>query len=369
MKELLASVENGVTDAEQGQSMASLWKRSPDLAAKLRPMLEASLQARPAERLPVPSEAQGRGRLRLLQRAAELRQSKAPARRRMIPVFPRVAIALTLVVALVLSSTSLVSASSGALPGDQLYPVKRTWENVRLLFVFSPEGRDLLESRYEQERLDEIDDLLGQGRSAPIVFFGLVTQQQDGQWLVSGIPVSVTAATRLPSDTLNDGAPVMVAGVTRSDGVVEAREIQLLQPGVALPPLEPSENEEHSAGGGQEDSGPVSTPFVIATPLPGSQQSGGEPKSYQFSGVVESVQGNEWNINGQTVYVDQALILGRVRIGSAVKFEGYYSSDGRFMVTRIELQSSNDSGSSGGGKGGSDDGGEHNSGEDSGGDH
>ena len=157
----------------------------------------------------------------------------------------------------------------------------------------------------------------------------------------------------------------MVGGVTGGEGGVEAREIRLLQPGVSLPPLEPSENEEHSGSGEQEHPGAVPTPFVIVTP----QSPQPAPQSYQFSGVVESAQGNVWNINGQTVYVDQALILGRVRIGSAVKFEGYYNSDGRFMVTRIELQSSNDSGSSGGGKGGSDDGGEHNSGEDSGGDH
>ena len=88
MNKLYDALENCLQALEQGQSMDSVLKRYPGLAAQLRPMLEASLQARTSERLPVPSEAQGRGRLRLLPRAAEFRQSKAPARRRMIPVFP-----------------------------------------------------------------------------------------------------------------------------------------------------------------------------------------------------------------------------------------------------------------------------------------
>ncbi|MBI3739338.1 MAG: hypothetical protein HY258_09865, partial [Chloroflexi bacterium] len=168
---LYDALENSLSALEQGQELDAVLARYPDLAAELRPMLETSLHARTMSGVPVSGDVQRRGRSRLLQRAAEMREAKK-SKRRIIPMFPRMALTLGLVGVLVLSSTGLVSASSGALPGDQLYPVKRTWEGVRLLFVFNPGGRDLLESQYEQERLDEIDELLAKGRSASVIFAG-----------------------------------------------------------------------------------------------------------------------------------------------------------------------------------------------------
>jgi hypothetical protein len=351
-------LENSLQALEQGQDLDSILARYPDLARELRPILEASLLARTSGGAPVPSDVQRRGRARLLQRAAELRETRSPKRRVLIPFFPRLAITLGIVGALALSSTGLVNASGSALPGDQLYPVKRTWEDVRLLLVFNSQERDLLESQYEQERIDEIDELLTKGRTASIIFSGLVAKQQDGRWLVSGIPVEVTASTRLPADGIPDGAPVMVTGMTRSDGAVEAQEIQLLQAGVPLPPLEPSDNDEdhnNEDHGKPEDSHVPPARTAVSTrgtPAPESSQTRGDNKSYEFTGVVGSMQGNAWTINGQTVSVEQAQIKGNVKVGSMVKFEGYYDSSGRFVVTKIEVNSGGSGGASGGDHGG-----------------
>ncbi len=338
---LYDALENSLSALEEGQDLDAVLARYPDLAKQLRPMLETSLHARTMGGAAVSSDIQRRGRSRLLQRAAEMREAKR-SKRRVIPMFSRMALTLGLVGVLVLSSTGLVNASSGSLPGDQLYPVKRTWEGVRLFFVFSPGGRDLLESQFEQERLDEIDELLAKGRSISVVFSGLVTRQQDGQWLISGIPVQVSAATRLPAQVIPSGAPVMVTGLTREDGIVEAQEIQLLQAGASLPPLEPSER--NNSEGEHGDSNPAPTSQVILTPrapVPetGSNQNEQEHHSYEFSGVVQSVQDGIWVINGQTVSVNQADIKGNIAVGSYVKFEGYYDVNGIFVVTRIELKS------------------------------
>ncbi len=353
MNNLYEALENSLQALERGESLDAVLARYPDHAGELRPLLETARRAHSLAGLfSVPGDARRRGRARVLQRAAELRASRIPLRRRMIPTLPRLAIALGLSGALVLTSTGLVSASSGALPGDQLYSVKRTWENLRLLFVGSAEGRDLLESQYEQERLDEIDELLLQRRAEPILFFGLVTKQMGGDWLVSGIPVAVTTATHLSPDAIADGAPVMVIGMTRSDGVVAAQEIKLLQPGVSLPPLEPSENEEKEAESASSNTAVAATPNAHASE---SEQPEQEPKSYEFRGIVQSMHGDDWTINGQPVYVGQAEIKGAVRIGSAVKFEGYYRSDGTFVVTKIESESGS-SGSDGGRNGSEDSG-------------
>jgi uncharacterized membrane protein YgcG len=348
MNELADALETCLRALEEGQSVEAALAQHPDFESELRPLLESSLLARGSRQLVIPEEVKRRGRAHLLQRAAEMRESKRGSHRRMIPIFPRAVIALGLVAVLVLTSTGFVSASSGALPGDQLYPVKRTWEGLRLFFVLNPEGHDLLESQFDQERLDEIDELLGKKQTAPISFTGLVSRQADGQWLVSGIPVSVTEATVLSTNAISDGAPVMIMGITRSDGVVQAEHIQLLQPGGPLPPFEPSENSEPTGSGEQEDAGAASTPVVVVTPslsATGSQKSAQGQKTYQFSGVVQSMKGEVWIINGQSVQMDQADKTGNIKIGSVVRFYGYFGSDGKFVVTTVQVKSSGNSNS------------------------
>ncbi len=332
---------------DNGQTVNEVLARYPGRERELRPLLNTAIQARSLGDVPVPVQFQKRDRNRLIRRAAEMRESKR-SQRRMIPLFPRLAMTLGVVAALVLSGTGLVSASSGTIPGDQLYPVKRTWEGVRLMFVFSPQGREILQSQYQQERLDEIDELLVKGRgSTPIVFSGLVTQQQDGSWMISGIPVAVNKSTVLPSEAITASAPVVVSGVTRSDGIVEAQQIELLGPLAPLPPFEPSENSEHN----NENTNSVrSAPTVRPMPSmggtsgPATQSAGSQNQyaSYEFSGVVESMQNGIWTINGQTVHVDQATIGSNVRVGSTVKFQGYYDDNGQFIVSNLVLASNGD---------------------------
>ncbi len=359
MTEINDALEDCLGAMARGASLDHVLKRYPRLAAELRPLLQASVMARDAARIHVPPEVRRRGRSQLLDQVHAGREART--RGRVIPLFPRLALTAGLVAALVLTSTGLVGASSTSLPGQQLYPVKRTWESVRLLFTFSPQQRDLIESNYEQERLDEISELLGQRLSAPIAFSGLLSRRSDGQWTISGIPVQVGGETVLPATPINAGAPVTVTGVTRSDGMVEAQQIQLLQPGASLPPLEPSESNER----GDSESSDGSSHSAVPTPLPTQPAIGtltapaspGTPHTtYQFSGVVQSMQGNTWTINGQPVNVDGAQIDGQVTVGSIVTFQGYYGADGRFMVTTMEQQSAN-SGSKHGGSQGGDDGG------------
>ncbi|MGE5073034.1 MAG: DUF5666 domain-containing protein, partial [Anaerolineae bacterium] len=337
MADLHDALDNCLQAMAHGATIDVALKRYPKLARDLRPLLEASILAREASRVHVPLDVRRRGRSRLLGQVEEYRGARARSRGRAISFFPRLAITAGMLGVLVLTSTGLVSAASTSLPGQQLYPVKRTWESVRLLFAFTPQERDLMESGYEQERLDEIHELLGQRQSASISFSGLLARQTAGQWTVSGIPVLVGPSTRLPTAAVSDGAPVTVMGVTRPDGVVEAREVQLLAPGVSLPPLEPSEvnEQEHHD---DEGNATVPTPGVTAQPQATQASSGDQHAIYNFSGVVQAMQGNLWRINGQSVYVDTAQISGQIQVGSIVTLQGYYTTDGRFIVTTIEPQ-------------------------------
>ena len=334
------ALETCLKSLEEGRTLDSALKLFPDLEAELRPILETALQARTLAVSSIPSIAQQRGRTRLLQRASELRQTKrGPSTiKRRLPAFPRLAVTLGLVSVFVLSSTGLVGASSNSLPGDQLYPVKRMWESVQLSFVFNQQGRETLQSEFDQERLNEIDQLLMKNRAQQVTFSGLITKQKDGIWLVSGIRVLVTNTTRLSSTQISNDIPVTVIGTTRSDGVLEADQIRSLQPGSMLPPLGPSNNNSNS--GGQKAVStllPIRTesPIVLQTPVAPSAA----PQSFAYTGVLQKEEGMNWTINGQSVSVDQAQVTGKIDLGSVVRFEGYYSDSGSFVVTTIETES------------------------------
>jgi len=333
---------------ETGADLEAVLKLYPQMTDELRPILETMIRAQSLSAISVPEDAIRRGRAHVLRHAAEMRVSSRRSRGFGL-VFRRLATSLALSFVLLLSVTGIVNASSGALPGDHLYPVKRTWEDVRLWFTFSPERREELESKYEQERLDEIDVLLVDGREETIAFYGIITAQDGDYWLVSGVPVQITGRTQLPADPVVVGAPVTVVGSTNAQGFIEAQMVGSLGPGVSLPPLEPSELEtggaESNEQGEHSEQGPIESQQSEEI---GTLEPDELPHTFEFRGVVSSQKNGDWIINGQQVDVSQANIIGNITVGSFVKLEGYYAPDGKFMVTKIELRRSNssDSGSS-----------------------
>ncbi len=331
MTDRYEALEVSLQALEQGRDIDSVLAKYPQFAVELRPLLEAALAARQMGSSSVPAGVGRRGRTRLLQQAVGLRASQEARDARVIPLLPRLAIMLGLAVGLALSSAGLVSAASGTLPGDQLYSLKRTWEQVRLVLAVNSQDRDLLESQFDRERLDEIDGLLGARRSAMVTFSGLIMKQNGNNWVVSNIPVLVTPSTQISINPVADGLPVSVVGFTDPLGVVNAEMIELLPSGVSLPPLEPSN------GTSLVDQGGASAP-APALPKGGPQEglAGNGSPTFEFHGVVNTMQADgTWMINGQSVVVAGAQIKGTIVLGAAVKFQGYYTTDGRFVVTSI----------------------------------
>lgn len=328
------ALEAGLRALADGKSIQEAVSGSPDLRDELAPLLGLAVEARRQGAMGMPADLKRRMRSRFLQRAAQMRERSSHRQRRVIPMLPRLAITLGLVGVLVLTSTGLVGASSTAVPGDQLYTVKRSWEDLRLLLSAQPNVRYLLASQFEQERLDEIKELLLRGRAAPITFSGVVSLKQGGDWIVSGIPVAVPSAAVVPSGAILEGQPVLVSGVTRGDGIVVASVIRLLREGTALPPLGPSLDEagEHQAGEPQDES-------EGTQPVPAAANSSPPYVTYQFTGIVEKFGTDTWQVNQQQVSVVGAIIIGSIDVGSEIKFEGYYVPNGTFVATRIEATS------------------------------
>ena len=252
-EKLFDALETCLQALEKGETVDAALARFPALAADLRPLLESSLHARTLAGPPVSDALQRRARSRLLQRAAEMREAKRAPRRTWLFNFRPLAVTLMLVI-FFLSGTGLVNASTTSLPGDNLYPVKRTWEDMRLLFVFAHDEREGLEMEYENERLEEISELLAEGRVEPITFSGYVTAQTDGQWTVSGILVTITAQTVLPAEPVIVGSVVTVYGMTTLDGNVEAQNVDIVPAGTPIPTPKP-EDENESEGSDDDEGG------------------------------------------------------------------------------------------------------------------
>lgn len=241
MNNLYDVLEICLQELENGADLEAVLMRYPDLANELRPILKASVMARTMSVSAPSPDAVRRGRAKLLQHAAQLREAKvAPRSKRMIPFFQRLAISFALTALLLSSGTGLVSASSSALPGENLYPVKLTWENVRLFFSFSHEAHEALEHAFENERLHEVNELLMEGRHETIRFAG-VYMEVSGVAYVSGIHIVILDTSIVPIEPLLNGMAVEVTGHTNAEGFVDIESIALLPAGSVVPAGPPVE--------------------------------------------------------------------------------------------------------------------------------
>jgi hypothetical protein len=100
------------------------------------------------------------------QSLAEKRRSSTRVKRRtrwyLRPAY--VLASAALVVALLASGFSVVSASAASLPGDTLYGIKLAREEVALAFSLSAQGDQELLVRFAEERLEEVEALIEQNR-------------------------------------------------------------------------------------------------------------------------------------------------------------------------------------------------------------
>jgi Domain of unknown function (DUF5667)/Domain of unknown function (DUF5666) len=277
MNDLYEALEICLQDIEQGADVETVLFRYPDLADELRPILEASVGAK-SMTAPAPStEVVRRNRAKVLQHAARMREAKAKSSQRLwFASLRRIAVSLAVVTLLFVSGTSLVGASSNTLPGDNLYPVKRTWEGVRLFFTFNGQEREALELAHENERLEELNELLQEGRSEAVDFNGLLTSQNGNEWIVAGVRVLISSQTDIHDQGIAVGSPVRVRGITQGNGAVLAERIQLLSANAIVPKV--AEEHESEEGNGN-NSGPGSGtegPKVeeTATPEPENENSG-----------------------------------------------------------------------------------------------
>jgi hypothetical protein len=200
----------------KGEPLDVILSRYPENATRLRPLLQTAAEL-PALRLePLPA-TQALARRVFLNRAALLRE-RAESRRWRLPtrlLAPLAALALLLVL-----FGQAVAASAAALPGDMLYPIKRTVEDARLVLTTD---RDGLSKQIEQERRNEVAALLRTGGTAEVEFAGPIVSIGPGSWQIAGLELRLASGTHIYG-TPAPGRRVQVRGQVAA-GVLTATTI------------------------------------------------------------------------------------------------------------------------------------------------
>ena len=264
---LYENLENALIQLEAGEELETILAAYPELVPHLRPVLDAAQIARQELVQEISPEILNRSRTRVLAHAMQLRQGPQPVGFA-FGRFRRLAIALVLAFAFLLSWGGLVVTSAQALPGDQLYPAKLTLEKARLGLTFTPQSHHQVEELYQSRRVDEIHRLLALGRIALVEFHGVVEKQETDKWIVSGIDIRLYPTTILIGKIL-PGMTAEVEGLTQPDGTVQASEIHL--------------------------------------------------QTFGFVGYVESISSQAWQIAGKTVQITpDSRVASGLRVGDWV---------------------------------------------------
>ena len=281
MNDLYEALEICLQELEQGADIETVLSRYPDFADELRPILEGSIHARSMAIVPPSAEVVRRNRSKVLQHAAQMRGAKSSSSQRIgFASLRRIAVTLAVIAVLFVSGTGLVSAASTTLPGDNLYPVKRTWEDVLLWFTFDAQARETLEIEHENERLYELKELFAKGRSVEVDFSGTVTSQNQNEWIVNGVRVVISSQTEVRDGPISVGSAVRVRGWTQGQDTVVAERIRLLSSDDKLPDIEyeheDNDNSNEGSGHQEDNSGPGSGnegPEIEETEIPETDNS------------------------------------------------------------------------------------------------
>lgn len=234
---------------QAGQKLEDVLKEYPEQAEGLRGLLAISLSLGQV-RIPQPSHAAVRlARRRML---AAYRDG-ASGERNTIPVSSArparytgrkqgwlnrifnlkeepnmkfaIRVAATLALILVFGSVITVSAAADSLPGEPLYGVKRSWEQVRFSFTTQPQARQSLEENYSLIRQQEIQTLLRQGRQAAVDYSGILQSAGPQEWIVGGLEFQVSPNTSIVGNPL-PGDRVTVNALVEAGGILLAQQIQ-----------------------------------------------------------------------------------------------------------------------------------------------
>jgi len=216
---------------DQGKEIDALLGEHPEEADELAPLLEVAAYTRETLDFFEPPSTAGlaAGRRRMLEAAArkraETRRSRWESALAALGQWVRtpargLAMAALLLALLVVAGGATVVAAADSLPGDPLYGVKRTTEQVRLALTTDPAARAALHVQFNQERQSEARAVAAMSRRAHLRFEGVLERRMGNTWIVDGIELIVDPAGVEGEPAM--GSTVVVDVVSPGDGTLHA---------------------------------------------------------------------------------------------------------------------------------------------------
>ena len=332
-----------------------------ELDPRLRKHLDALNRIPPRD----PQRA-AEGRARFLQMASEMKPEKLPPQAVSLGLFWRLkkwiqpkpplrkeALKMVNILVAALMAISVVFgggaaaayASQDALPGSTLYPVKTVVEKAELAVTTSPQAKAELHLEFAQERAAEAQALVAQGRTNLV--------PQVAQNMQEHLQAAEQVATQLARQGDADAAArvavmTSVAAQKLQEAVTHADEhakpaleaaLQRTEEAQARAMKAYAEARQHADANARQTAD-NSTPEPSAQPGEGTGTPEPQPQGEIFSlkGAVESITGNTWVVNGQTVTIaSDAKVKGQVQVGDTVEVHGYVDANGQTIVVQAEV--------------------------------
>ncbi|MBC7235157.1 MAG: hypothetical protein H5T69_04905 [Chloroflexi bacterium] len=387
----------------QGASLEECLQRFPAHRQELEPLLRIYARMREDWAKLQPAEDRlRRVRARFMGEAVKRREAQRarPWWARWFVGLPRLAPSGGLVKGLLVDLLALLflaillygvnTAAAESLPGDLLYPVKRTSERVTLLMTFDEQKRQDREAQFEKRRVEEVKIVLELGRVVEVDFKGVVEEiRGQGQAIVvEGISVRLPEGSQPPAI----GSKVQIDGQTEPEqDQVTAKAVENVPEQPALkatapqerptftPAIKPSPTEEPTETPTATPSAtetrrptrtrkptstltviptetntptaahtPTSTPTEILwptdtpeptatfTPIP-------PPRDIKviIEGMVEEMAGGHWRVNGQRIRLSSSVRVNeeraRAQVGSWVVVRAVKKPSGELVAEEIEV--------------------------------
>lgn len=158
----------------RGETVESCLARYPEQARELEPLLRVVLQAQQVLAPSPRPEAKAQARLKLGQALQQHGQSARSGLRwpRLTPRWTAAGAAALAFAVVIGGGAGAVAASSGSLPTDPLYGVKRKAESVRVFFAADDDSKAGVYAELADRRLSEMAIMASQGRPVEVELLG-----------------------------------------------------------------------------------------------------------------------------------------------------------------------------------------------------
>jgi hypothetical protein len=178
--------------------------------------------------------------------------------------FSNFALSLLLTIFFMLGGTGLVEASRESLPGDSLYGLKRTVQQVQIGMMPAPQQQQAI-ALVERERRFEVSLLIQNKKEASVEFTGQVIAVNENSFVIQDVgTVYAKPGEKLPA--LQTGVVVVIKGNTNKNGV-SAEKVDLVDsPGPA--PVPPASTSVTAVPTATRTSLPTSTSTRWFSPTP-----------------------------------------------------------------------------------------------------